>query len=299
MSNTRLLRAARSLTLQLGLALLASACEPPTSPKKAADGGVQPERDADVDAEREPATADDAGGDGPGDPPEQDGDTEPDEDGGADAEEDAWVGPPPPVEAKVALCTDAYDSVKLNHPELIRGSWQFNPGGAYVTLPERGYPCLAFLHDGDVRPAMDDPAWTDAANGEFLGFSERSTVPESNYSVAQFRYFRSLVFVPEGAQVNSLTVSALGIDDAIYIELFNSKYPEGVSPLDAGPSDPMVGSCYGNDSASWDFKDYFVEGEVNVVFLVHADMNPATSTLVEVRIEADGAPIPLVSCKDE
>jgi hypothetical protein len=295
MSTTRRLRAAGSFTLQLGLALV-SACEPPAS-SKPADGGDQPERDADVDAGREPAIAADAGGGEPVDPPEQDGGEEQDEDGGE--EEDAWVGLPPPVEAKQALCTDAYDSVKLKHPELIRGSWQFNPGGAYVTLPERGYPCLAFLHDADVRPAMDDPAWTDAANGEFLGFSERSTVPESNYSAAQFRYFRSLVFVPEGAQVKSLTVSALGIDDAIYIELFNSKYPEGVSPLDAGPSDPMVGSCYGNDSASWDFKNYFVEGEVNVVFLVHGDMNPATSTLAEVRIEADGAPIPLVSCKDD
>lgn len=296
MSNTQRLRAAGSLTLQLGLVFVACACEPPASSNRPVDSSER-DADVDVDAGREPSTAGDAGG-GPGDPPDQDGGgQELDEDSGG--EEDAWVGPPPPVEAKQALCTDAFDSVVLNHPDLIRGSWQFNPGGPYVTLEESGYPCLAFLHDGAVRPTMDDPAWTDATNGEFLGFSERSTVPESNYKVAQFRYFRSLVFVPEGANVKSLTVSAIGIDDAIYVELFNSKHPDGVSPLDAGPSDPMVGSCYGNDSASWDFKDYFVEGEVNAVLVVHADMNPATSTLAEVRIEANGAPIQIVSCKDD
>jgi hypothetical protein len=298
MTHMRRLRAACSVALRLGLVLTTWACEPPAGSKKARDGGPA-EAEPELDAGEEPATAADAGVDAvdaPEDPPREDGGEEPD---GGEPEEDAWIGPPPPVEAKEALCTDAFDSIALNHPELIRGSWQFNPGGPYVTLPESGYPCAAFLHDTNVRPAMNDPGWTDATNGEFLGFSEESTVPESNYTVAQFRYFRSLVFVPEGAQVNSLTVSALGIDDAIYVELFNSEYPEGVSPLDAGPSDPLVGACYGNDGAEWDFKNYFVEGEVNAVLVVHADMNPATSTLAEVRIEADGTPIQIVSCKDE
>lgn len=297
MTHMRRLRAACSVALQLGLVLATWACEPPVV-KKTEDGGEAPEDDPELDAGEEPSTRGDGGVErdtGPGASPRDAGGEQPD----AETEEDAWVGPPPPVEAKEALCTDAFDSVELNHPELIRGSWQFNPGGPYVTLPENGYPCTAFLHDTEVRPAMDDPGWTDAANGEFLGFSETSTVPESNYTVAQFRYFRSLVFVPKGAQVKSLTVSALGIDDAIYVELFNSKHPDGISPLDAGPSDPMVGACYGNDSAEWDFKSYFVEGEVNAVLVVHADMNPATSTLAEVRIEANGAPIQIVSCKDE
>lgn len=291
MNNARRLGAAGSLTLPIGLALAAFACEPPAGSKKSENVGAA-EHDADVtDAAGEPASADDAGA---SDPPEADGGGEQD---GAAGAEDAWVGPPPPAEAEEALCTDAYDSVTLNHPDLIRGSWQFNPGGSYVTLPERGYPCLAFLHDADVRPGMDDPGWTDAANGEFLGFSETSTVPESNYTMVQFRYFRSLVFVPEGAQVGSLLVSALGIDDAVHIQLFNSRYPEGVSPVDAGPSDPMVGACQGNNAGAWDFKDYIAEGEINAFLVVHADMNPATSTLTEVRIEADGAPIQIVSCK--
>jgi hypothetical protein len=293
MLTKRALSAGRT-GLQLGLALTALACEPPeglnTSKRDAGDSEVL-DSEAPVDAGAEPVEATDASS------PREAG--EPDEsDADAEQERDAWVGPPPPADAHQALCTDAYDSVTLDHPDLIRGSWQYNPGGPYVTLPESGYPCAAFLHDGNVRPRRDDPAWTDAANGEFLGFSESSTVPEAAYAVAQFRYFRSLVFVPKDAKLETLTVSALGIDDAVYLELFNSEYPDGVSPLDAGPSDPDVGACFGNDSASWDFKDYIVKGEVNVVFLVHADMNPATSTLTEVKLEANGEPIRLVSCKD-
>jgi hypothetical protein len=304
MSNKRRVRAPGGLILQVALALLVSACEPPVSEKDRDEDGGSGNDSEDVDADQGPSSASDAGtardGSAEGGEPENDGGGNPDpsdeEDGGGEA--DASVGPPPPPEARQALCTDAYDSVALNHPNLIRGSWQFNPGGSFVMLPEAGYPCKAFLHDGDVRPAMSDPQWTDAAHGEFLGFSERSTVPESDYTMAQFRYFRSLVFVPAGARVSTLTVSAFGIDDAVYVELFNSKYPEGVSPVDAGPSDPAVGACQGNDSASWDFKNYIAEGEVNALLVVHADMNPATSTLTEVRIEANGEPIPLVSCKD-
>ena len=34
-----------------------------------------------------------------------------------------------------------------------------------------------------------------------------------------------------------------------------------------------------------------VEGEINVLLLVHADMAAATSTLLSVELRADGAPI--------
>jgi hypothetical protein len=277
-------------SLQLGLALGTWACAPSIDSKSEPDAEEeQPDNDAsqELDAGMEPSTATDAA--------ETDADSQPD----AAETEDASVEPPAPPRAKEALCTGDYGTIMFEHTALIRGSWQFNPGGPYVEMMEPGYPCAAFLQDGDVRPSLDDPNWTDTEDGEFVHFSEVSTVPESGYTVAQFRYFRSLVFVPEGAGLRSLTVSALGIDDAIHIELFNSKYPDGISPIDAGPSDPEVGACQGNDAASWDFQGYVVEGEVNVVLVVHADMNPATSTLAEVRIEADAAPIPLVSCKDD
>ncbi|HTU58349.1 MAG TPA: hypothetical protein VMF89_07945, partial [Polyangiales bacterium] len=91
--------------------------------------------------------------------------------------------------------------------------------------------------------------------------------------------------------------TATGIDDSLYLELTNSRYPMGTSPQDAGPADPMVGACQGNGMGEWNLARFMVEGEINVILLVHADLAAATSTLASVDIRADGMPIQLVSCK--
>lgn len=213
------------------------------------------------------------------------------------------AGSPPPIisappEVKHALCSNAYDSVKLSYTQITRGSWQFNPGGAFVKLPAPGYPCAAFREERKVRPAVGDPRWTDAADGAFLGFNEPSTITSTNYTEAQFRFFRSFIFVPMAANLKSLDVQATGIDDAVFVELINSRYPMGVSPRDVGPSDPDVGACQGNGQGQWNLAKYVAEGEINVLVVVHADLAPATSTLMSVGVNADGAAIQLVSCKN-
>jgi hypothetical protein len=202
-----------------------------------------------------------------------------------------------PMEVKEALCSDAYDSVKLMYESVTRGSWQANPGGTFMKLSAPGYPCAAFLQEKKMRPAINDLKWTDAVDGAFVGFSEPSSISTHDYSEAQFRYFRSFIFVPKGANLKTLSVHATGIDDSLYLELTNTRYPMGVSPSDVGPSDPMVGACQGNGAGEWDLAKYVAEGEINVLLLVHADLSAATSTLVSVDIRADGAPIQLVSCK--
>jgi hypothetical protein len=198
---------------------------------------------------------------------------------------------------KHALCSDAYDSVQLSYMDVTRGSWQANPGGTFVKLPTPGYPCAAFLEERKARPAVSDLKWTDAVDGAFLGFSEPSSISSVDYSEAQFRYFRSFIFVPKGANLKTLTVSALGIDDSVYLELTNTRYPQGISPKDVGPSDPAVGACQGNGMGEWNLAKYIAEGEINVLLLVHADLSAKTSTLTSVDVRADGAPIRLVSCK--
>ena len=57
-----------------------------------------------------------------------------------------------------------------------------------------------------------------------------------SYTDAQFRYFRSYIFVPTGANLKSLSVKARGIDDSVHLENTNSRYPKGTSPRDVGPS---------------------------------------------------------------
>jgi hypothetical protein len=213
---------------------------------------------------------------------------------------DASNAPPvitAPPEVKQALCSDAYDSVKLSYSTVTRGSWQANPGGTFVKLAAPGYPCAAFLEEKKMRPADNDMKWTDAVDGAFLGFSEPSSISTTDYTFAQFRYFRSFIFVPAGANLTTLSVNAIGIDDSVYLELTNSRYPKGISPLDVGPSDPEVGACQGNGKGEWNLAKYMAEGEINVLLLVHADLAAATSTLLSVDVRADGAPIQLVSCK--
>lgn len=254
------------------------------------------DEDADADAEQ-PVVDEDAGNPEPVDAGTSTPDTGPVlvDSGTGDAN-----GPPvisAPMEIKQALCSDAYDSVQLSYMNVTRGSWQANPGGTFMKLPMAGYPCSAFLEEKKTRPADNDPKWTDAVDGAFLGFSEPSSISTKDYSEAQFRYFRSFIFVPKGANLKSLTVTAMGIDDSVYLELTNTLYPKGVSPKDVGPSDPDVGACQGNGNGEWNLAKYMAEGEINVLLLVHADLAAATSTLLSVDVRADGAPIQLVSCK--
>jgi hypothetical protein len=155
-----------------------------------------------------------------------------------------------------------------------------------------------FLFDAE-RPPLDDRHWTTAPDGDFIGFSETSTIPDHGYVTAQFRYFRTAIYVPDGGRPSSLTVTATDIDDAVFLALFSPSRPDGFSPLDAGPSDPDVGACYGNGGASWDIARFLDEGEVNHLLVVHADMNPFISSLSTVEIMADGRPIQMVSCADQ
>jgi hypothetical protein len=200
-----------------------------------------------------------------------------------------------PNDVRRALCSNEYETAVLDYDQLTRGSWQFNPGGSFVELPEPGYPCQAFRHDA-MRPTPFDEGWTDAQDRDFVGFSEVSTISAAGYMTAQFRYFRTLIFVPSGTAPPTLTVEASGIDDALYLAIYNSANPEGLSPEDVGPSEAGVGACHGNGRASWDLARYLEPGEINMLLLVHADMSPATSALSSVQILAGGLPLQMVNC---
>jgi hypothetical protein len=197
---------------------------------------------------------------------------------------------------RCALCSGKYSTISLHYTETIRGTWQYDPGGVYVTLAAPGYPCSAFLHDGAVRPTLDDDRWVGAPQGDVIAFSTASTLTASDYRSAQFRYFRSLVFVPASVQIDSFRVTTTGVDDSVHLVLYNSKYPNGISPADAGPSDPDVGACAGNGDSSWDFKGYAQAGEINVVLIVQADMSPTVCALGKADITVNSSPIPLFDC---
>jgi hypothetical protein len=200
-----------------------------------------------------------------------------------------------PVDVKRALCSNEYQSAVLDFDKITRGSWQFNPGGGFLDLPEPGYPCTAFMHD-TMRPTPVDKRWTDAKDRDFVGFEETSTISSEGYLTAQFRYFRTLIFVPKNATLTSLSVKASGIDDALYLAVYNADNPEGTSPLDAGPSQEGVGACSGNGHAEWQLSKAIKKGQINMLLLVHADMSPSTSSLASVEILANGEPIQMVAC---
>jgi hypothetical protein len=197
---------------------------------------------------------------------------------------------------RCAFCTGQYTTISLNGNETVRGTWQYNPGGKYVSLPVAGYPCAAFLYDGPVRPSPDDDHWVGAPDGALITFSMTSTIPTTDYRIAQFRYFRSLVYLPPTPKIDSFRVMVTGVDDSVHLVLYNSKYPSGVSPTDAGPSDPRVGACAGNGDNAWDFASYVQPGEINVVLIVQADMSPDICSLGRTDITVNGASVPLYDC---
>ena len=179
---------------------------------------------------------------------------------------------------------------------LVRTLWQYHPGGPQIELPEPGYPCGAFRHDGAVRPAVDDERWTMAPDGTSVFFSEPSQVADTGYRQVQFRYFRSLIFVPAGYDPASIEVQARAVDDALHLVLYNSHYPGGFSPDDIGPATAGVGACVGNGNASWAIGPYLRAGEANVVLLVHADLQPTTSSLGQANILNGGTAVPILTC---
>ena len=248
--------------------------------------GDDPSKDAGADKLDGAIYHDDAGGDSLGDVPLEAPATSPPTDCERDPE-------------RCAFCTGKYLTVPLNETQTIRGTWQYNPGGAFVTLPAPGYPCSAFLYDGPVRPPLDDDHWVAAPDGALINFSTTSTLMASNYTNVQFRYFRSLVFIPASVTIDSFRVTTAGVDDSVRLVLYNSKYPMGVSPTDVGPSDPSepaAGACAGNGDSAWDFKAYAQAGEINVVLVTQADMSPTVSSLGKTDITVNGAPIPLYDC---
>jgi hypothetical protein len=219
-------------------------------------------------------------------------------DGAVDVPPEAPTSPPVDCDVdpeRCAFCTSKYATVSLHHTETVRGTWQYDPGGPYVSLPGPGYPCAAFLYDGAVRPTLDDDHWVGAPDGTSIRFSMTSTLTSNDYRTAQFRYFRSLVYVPPSVTIDSFRVIATGVDDSVHIILYNSKYPSGVSPTDAGPSDPQVGACAGNGDSSWELKSYAQAGEINLVFVIQADLSPTVSSLT-TDITVNNAPVPLYDC---
>jgi hypothetical protein len=225
-------------------------------------------------------------------------------DGGNDAPMDLSHEPDPtspPVECDVhpercALCTGKYATVPFRRLLPVRGTWQYDPGGPVVALPEPGYPCAAFKYEGTVMPSLDDDRWVGAPAGDFIDFSTVSNITTPGYTSAQFRFFRSLVYLPADLPLDSFRVAVTGVDDSVQVILYNSKHPTGVSPKDAGPSDETVGACNGNGDTSWDFKAYAQMGEVNVVLIVQADMSPTVCSLGKTDLTVNSAEVPLFDC---
>jgi hypothetical protein len=197
---------------------------------------------------------------------------------------------------RCAFCTGNYATVTINEPVPMRGTWQFNPGGPSVMLADPGFPCSAFLHDGPVRPSPDDDHWVGATKGDSIGYSTSSTLTTSDYRSAQFSYFRTMVFLPASLTVDSFRVLITGVDDSARVLLFNSKYPQGISPSDAGPSDPAVGACVGYMDGAWELKSYVQVGEVNVVLVIQVDLKPTVSALNSGDVTVNGAELPLYDC---
>jgi hypothetical protein len=171
---------------------------------------------------------------------------------------------------------------------LTRSPWQMHTEPAPHTLGTPGGSHGAESAYGLASiPAVDDPGWTPAPDGDVIKFDgtvpglggrDASRLSGCNTQV-DYTYFQTLVTVPVGGTVDTFTVNFDGIDDGARITIFNPANPGGVV---VPGSYVMLGG-----SGTKDLAAYVGQG-ANRVVITQLDDCAGGNTLREASIVLNG-----------
>lgn len=191
----------------------------------------------------------------------------------------------------------ALDNVSVvadDGPEtLARTSWEMIGGNPIVSTPSfyptHGHP--GYYDYVGAIPAVDDPAWGPAPDGEIIGFGgPNASVLSGCWTSIDYTFFQTLVDIPLSTTLTSFTIEFSGMDDGSRITVFNSGYPTGLV---------VPGSyVYLGATATVNLASYMVAGETNRVVITQIDDCATGNNLAVARVVLNGdaipAPVPTV-----
>ncbi|MCB9644434.1 MAG: hypothetical protein H6728_15285 [Myxococcales bacterium] len=167
------------------------------------------------------------------------------------------------------------------------GQWYMNEGSGIVNFTCQSDHGAVYTYQFASIPPWPGAGWTLAPDPVKINLNRRSTLCDAGTACrcgADFTYFRNEVTIPQNFNLTSFVVELNGMDDGTRITIYNSRYPNGVTPTN--------GYVFLGQSLSQDLKSYAAIGEVNVVVLTHVDDCCQESNLREGYIRLNGQRVP-------
>lgn len=163
------------------------------------------------------------------------------------------------------------------------GRWYMHQGKGVIQFGR----CFAKHGDEQEYTHAKIPPWPDgwrvAPNATSIGYQKASILCGNTTCRCggDFTYFRALVRIPQGFSIQRFSVELRGMDDGTRVTIFNSRYPQGLTPP-GGYAYIVSGFLF------LELGPYAVAGEHNVVVLTHVDDCCERSNLREAYVRLNG-----------
>lgn len=183
--------------------------------------------------------------------------------------------------------------------QITRDAWRMYSLSSTVEVPNfvspsAGHP-ESFTH-APQTPAANDPAWVPAPDSAIIDFrghngDEVSRLPDGSCRNAfDYRFFDTVLTVPEGATANTFTVAFIGLDDGSAVSIFNADYPDG-TPERAEGFHSFVARTENADQASTMDMARFLRPGANRVVITQVDDCPPENRLKRADLVVNGVTV--------
>jgi len=173
--------------------------------------------------------------------------------------------------------------ISLNAFAQFRTRWEQNNGGGIVSWGEGLSSLYDEYNNNATIPSENDAGWGFHADLENIDYSDiPSVLCDTNIVCKQggeFTYFRSVVDIPVGVDVEKFEISAGVVVDGLSVSIYNFSHSYGA--LDG--SHIAFLSFDTPDHKTENLKDYVVAGE-NTIIITHVDDCCYVSRLYDVQI---------------
>lgn len=145
-----------------------------------------------------------------------------------------------------------------------------------------------------VIPAWPSTNWTPAPDVKTVGFAEPSRLCKTAtdcFKAADFAFFHTQLTFPAGFSLKTFQIRVWGIDDGVRVTIFNSKYPNGVSPTGGYLKNIVFTAAGQKPLVTADLMQYLVVSETNRIVLTVLDDCCAQMTLKSAELLVNGTAI--------